>query len=157
MHVKRLLIVIGLLLSLAPLLAQQRFVSPVLGGPTLIGYVISLNLNSVADTTLTPTGAATKYIVRRVVVTNASVNLTGSAARLALYTGAGATGTQITTISNIDTLTSATTFADLPVAILAAGGLSGSTLTATPIYVRVTAVHGSAATIDVYVYGEILP
>lgn len=136
-------------------LPAQQFSSPSPTGYALLGYKPSINLNSAtpADTSFIVVPTATKYTVRRIVCTNASKNLGASTARIAMYTGAGGTGTTVTGVTDLNTLTGSTKFADL---VIAATPQTDS-LTASTLYVRLTAADGGAATVDCYVYGEILP
>lgn len=119
-----------------------------------LGSAISINLNSVADTFIPlPVG---KYIPRNITVTNTSTTLAASSSTIGLYTGAGATGTTIVTPSVSTTLTGATVFADKTIA--AATTVFTPTYDATEgaygVYARVAVVHGSAATLDMHIFGD---
>jgi hypothetical protein len=96
-----------------------------------------------------PSGA--RYVVRRIVVTNASVNLSTSKATLGVFTGAGGTGTTISAAALLTTLTAVTKFSDRTLAVLT------DTQNALTLYVRTVAAHGSTATVDVYIFGDVLP
>lgn len=118
--------------------------------PSFLGKAIGADLNSVADTTISIT--ASKYIVRKVIVTNASTSLAVSLAQLGLYTAVAAGGTPVVTAAaNLTGLTGSTKYSDLTIA------LSADTLTAATLYLRVGVVHGGAATADVYLFGDVLP
>jgi hypothetical protein len=121
-----------------------------------IGSAFSVDLNAVADTFVpTPSGP---FILRNFTVTNASTTLAASSMTIGGYTGAAATGVTLVTPATATTLTSASVFKDQTVA--------ASTAVITPtynttagkygVYVRVAVVHGSAATADVYLYGDIV-
>lgn len=109
----------------------------------------ALNLNSVADTSFAvtlPTGF-TRYRVQHIAIYNASTDLTAATAvQYALFTGAGGTGTTVvaatvSTISSTAANTAANAQIITPVNIMS--------LTATPLFFRVTTAHGSAATASV--------
>jgi len=119
-----------------------------------LGSAISINLNAVGDTFVeVPAG---KYIPRNITLTNASVTLAGSAATVGVYTGAGATGTTIVTPAVVTTLTTPVLFNDRTIA--------ASTTVFTPtydatrkkygVYFRVAIAHGSAATLDGFIFGD---
>ena len=119
-----------------------------------LGSAISVNLNAVGDTFVKlPVG---KYIPRNITITNASTSLGASAAQLAVYTGAAASGTAISAAAVATSLTSSTVFADRTIA--AATTVFTPTYDATQkdygVYVRVTVAHGSAATLDLYIFGD---
>jgi len=116
---------------------------------SLLGSATGVNLNSAGSDTAIPI-AASKYIVRRVVVTNASTSLAVSAATLGLFTGAGGTGTTVVTPAILTALTSATKFLDQTLA------LTADTLTAATLFIRNVLAHGSSATVDVAIFGDIL-
>jgi len=119
-----------------------------------IGSAFKVNLNSVGDTFIQlPVG---KFIPRNVVVTNASVTLAGSASTIGLYTAASAGGTAIVTPSVSTSLTSSTVFADKTIAAATTVFTPAydSTTGKWGAYVRVAVVHGSAATVDLHVYGD---
>ena len=109
----------------------------------LIASYQSVDLNSVADNVM-PVIDSGRYSVQSVIVTNASVNLT--TAQLAVYTGAGATGTAVLSPSALTDCTGASV-----VKIFTAS--STAAITTTPLYIRCTTAQGAAATADVFVYG----
>lgn len=121
-----------------------------------LGYAKKIDLNTLGDTFIpVPQGS---FLPRNITVTNPSTTLAASASTVGLYTGAGATGVTIVTPSVSTSLTSAAVFADKTIA--------ASTAVITPtwnseegcygVYARVAVVHGSAATLDMYVYGDTL-
>ena len=92
---------------------------------------------------------ATKYIVRGVTVTNASINLTTAAG--GVYNAASKGGDAIVANSQVYTaLTAATKFVDLTLAI------TDTVQTASTLYLNLTTKQGSAATADVYIWADIL-
>jgi hypothetical protein len=109
----------------------------------LIASAEGVNLNSVGDT-IAPILASGRVSVQSIIVTNASVDLT--TAQLAVYTGAGATGTAI---KSAYALTGNTTAAK----VVVTAATSTDAVTGTPLYIRNTTAQGAAATADVLIYG----
>jgi hypothetical protein len=109
----------------------------------LIASAQGVNLNAVADT-IAPILGAGNVSVQSIIVTNASVDLT--TAQLAVYTGAGATGTAV---KSAYALTGNTTAAKAVVT----AATSTDTITGSPLYIRCTTAQGAAATADVFIYG----
>lgn len=109
------------------------------------GYTIDargVDLNTVGDTAVHV--PFSKYIVRRMIVTNASTSLGSSSATIGAYTAAAAGGTAIVTPATATGLTAASKFNDRTIAA------SADSQTASTLYIRVGVAHGSAATCDVY-------
>lgn len=119
-----------------------RFMSGVLG------YSTGVNLNSVADTTISI--KASKYIIRKITVTNCST--TPVLAQIAFYTAAAAGGTNFVAATVLTTLSATTTFIDLTII-----NVTTTALTASSLFARNTVVQGSALTCDVYIFGDVLP
>lgn len=121
-----------------------------------LGSAFSVNLNAVGDT-FVPVNVG-KFLLRNFTVTNPSTTLAASAATVGGYTAAGATGVTLVTPAVVTTLTSAAVFKDQTVA--------ASTAVITPtynsetgqygVYVRVGVVHGTAATCDVHLFGDVI-
>lgn len=119
-----------------------------------LGYAKKIDLNTLGDTFIpVPQGS---FLPRNITVTNPSTTLAASVSTVGLYTGAGATGVTIVTPSVSTTLTSAAVFADKTIA--AATAVITPTWNSTKgcygVYARVAVVHGAAATLDMYVYGD---
>lgn len=95
-----------------------------------------------------------RYFARSILLTGASTSLAATAARVGIWTGAGATGANIVTAAS-----SATVLQALTTTAMVSEGNLGIQVTSslTQVFLRCTVAHGSAATIDVYVMGEILP
>lgn len=122
-------------------------------GQILLGELISANMNSTADQQIVIFSAPAKYIVRRIVVTNASISLTTAVG--GIYPQVSKGGTAIVANSQAYSSLNATTkFIDLTIASGYTSG--GSILTAKSIYLSLTTPQGAAATADVYVYGDIV-
>ena len=109
----------------------------------LLASAQSVNLNTVGDT-VAPVLDSGRYSVQSVIVTNASVDLT--TAQLAVYSGAGATGTAV---KSAYALTGNST----PAKTVVTAATSTDALTGTPLYIRCTTAQGAAATADVFIYG----
>lgn len=122
-------------------------------GQILLGELISANMNSTADQQIVIFSAPAKYIIRRIVVTNASVSLTTAVG--GVYPQVSKGGTAIVANSQAYSGLNATSkFIDLTIASGYTSG--GSILTAKSIYLSLTTPQGAAATADVYVYGDIV-
>lgn len=122
-------------------------------GQILLGELISANMNSTADQQIVIFSAPAKYIIRRIVVTNASISLTTAVG--GIYPQVSKGGTAIVANSQAYSGLNATTkFIDLTIASGYTSG--GSILTAKSIYLSLTTPQGAAATADVYVYGDIV-
>ena len=109
----------------------------------LIASAQGVNLNQVGDT-VAPILAAGNVSVQSIIVANASISLT--TAQLAVYTGAGATGTAVKSayaLSGNNTTT----------AVVVTAATSTAAISGTPLYIRCTTAQGAAATADVFIYG----
>ena len=113
----------------------------------LLGVLKGANLNSTSDQAISIQGAG-KYIIDKIIATNASADLTASLAAGGFYTGASKTGTTIVGAGQVySSLTAASKFSALTLA------LTADSLTAQTIYFALSVAHGSAATADLYIYG----
>jgi len=123
-------------------------------GGILLGSKIAADFNSTSDQIITIFSNPSKYIVRRIVVTNASTSLTTAAG--GVYTAASKGGTAIVAAAQAYTsLTASTLFLDLTLS--ATGNASTTVKSSIPnLYLSLTTAQGAAATADVYVYGDIL-
>lgn len=118
--------------------------------PTYVGEDIllkatSVDINSAATDVAEFTIPYSKYIVRRVTITNASTSLGASAATLGVFTAATGGGTTIVTDATITALSAASKFTDMTIA------LNADSTTSSSIFVRNGTAHGGAATVDVYI------
>jgi hypothetical protein len=109
----------------------------------LIASAQGVNLNAVADT-IAPILVAGNVSVQSIIVANASVSL--SSAQLAVYTGAGATGTAVKSAYALSGNTSSAK-------VVVTAATSTDVVSSTPLYIRCTTVQGAAATADVFIYG----
>lgn len=118
----------------------------------LLASIIGADFNSTGDQAMG--GLPAKYIARRIVVTNASVDLSAATVPAGgIYTAAAKGGTAIVAAAQLySALTTANKWLDLTIA---AAALSGTDiLIAATLYLSLTTAHGAAATADVYVFGE---
>lgn len=123
-------------------------------GGILLGSLIAANFNSTADQQITIFSNPSKYIIRRIVVTNASASLTTAAG--GIYTAVSKGGTAVVASSQVyTTLTGSTLFLDLTLSV--SGSANITVKSSIPnLYLSLTTAQGTAATADVYVYGDII-
>ena len=123
-------------------------------GGILLGSLIAANFNSTADQQITIFSNPSKYIIRRIVVTNASVSLSTAAG--GIYTAVSKGGTAVVAAAQLySALTGSTLFLDLT--LNGTGNASTTVKSSIPnLYLSLTTAQGTAATADVYVYGDII-
>ncbi len=123
-------------------------------GGILLGKLISANMNSTDDQRIVMFSNPSKFILRRIVVTNASISLTTAAG--GVYTAASKGGTAVVASSQAySSLSASTLFLDLTLSTT--GSASTTVKSSIPnLYLSLTTAQGAAATADVYVYGDIL-
>ena len=118
--------------------------------PGAIGVLRSANMNSTADQAIDI--KPDRYIIRRISVVAPTRNMTLAVG--GLYTEAGKSGTTIVASTQVyTTLTGNTKYLDLTLA----AGVTGDILTDQTIYFSLTTAQGTAATADIYVFGDPLP
>lgn len=118
--------------------------------PGILAYLKNVNLNS-ANSDNAVAILYAKYVVRRVIVTNPSTSFAVSLATIGVFTATGGGGTAVVSLGTIAGLTGTTKYLDLTLA------LTTDVLTAATLYIRNGVAFGSAATVDVYIFGEVLP
>ncbi len=91
---------------------------------------------------------STKYIIRRVVFTNASISLDTAAG--GVYAESGATTQLVNTAQAYSALTSSAKFVDGTLNANATANVR----TETTIYLKLATPQGAAATCDIYVIGD---
>ena len=123
-------------------------------GGILLGKLIGANMNSTDDQRIVMFSNPSKFILRRIVVTNASISLTTAAG--GVYTAASKGGTAVVASSQAySSLSASTLFLDLT--LNTSGSASTTVKSSIPnLYLSLTTAQGAAATADVYVYGDIL-
>lgn len=129
--------------------AAMRALLTVLPRYGLLGSLIAADFNSTADQAITIASGVTKYIIRRIVVTNASISLTTAAG--GVYGNAAKSAPIIVAAAQVYTaLTAAAKFIDLTLEAVVGTDI----LTQATIYLSLTTGQGVAATANVYVFGE---
>lgn len=120
------------------------------GVEQLIGTKLSANMNVITDQAIPITRIGSqKYLITKIVVTNASISLTTAAGGVYQTTSKG--GTAIVANSQAySALSASTTALNLTLAI-------NRTYTLDNIYFSLTTAQGAAATADIYVFGIVLP
>lgn len=122
-------------------------------GQILLGQLIGANMNSTADQQIVIFSAPAKYIIRRIVATNASISLTTAVG--GIYPAVSKGGTAIVASGQAYSgLTASGKFIDLTIASGYTSG--GDVLTVGSIYLSLTTPQGAAATADIYVFGDIV-
>lgn len=92
-----------------------------------------------------------KYVVRKIVVTNASANLTLAIG--GFYTASSKGGTAVVANTQVFTALSASTkYVDLTLASIVATDIR----TESTLYLSLTTAQGTAATADVFIFGDSL-
>ena len=113
----------------------------------LLGALKSADMNVTTDQAIGIN--ASKYILRRIVVTDASLNLTTAAG--GVYTAASKAGTAVVGAAQVYTaLTAATKFVDCTLD----ASCGTDYFTAATLYLSLTTGQGAAATANVYIYGD---
>lgn len=110
----------------------------------LLASAQGVNLNAVGDTVAKMINDSGYVSVQSVIVANASVDL--DTAQLAVYTGAGATGTAIKSAYALSGNSSSAK-------VVVTAATSTDAIDVSQLYIRCTTAQGAAATADVYIYG----
>lgn len=110
----------------------------------LLASAQGVNLNSVADTVASMVNDSGSVSVQSIIVANASVDL--DTAQMAVYTGAGATGTAIKSAYALSGNSSSAK-------VVVTAATSTDAIDVDKLYIRCTTVQGAAATADVFIYG----
>jgi hypothetical protein len=138
---------VALLLFSAPALADAFSSLP---GMTPCGILKGVNLNSTLDQQINFTPPAPTYVPLAIRLVNPSTSMSGSAAAGGIYSGVGKTGTLMVAASQAYTgltSTAANTPGNFMVLTLTAANYNLSTW-----YFSLTTAHGSASTVDLYMY-----
>lgn len=148
-------VALAVLLLAATSAAQTQVLpgpAPSLAGSSgLLGVIRASNFNSTSDQAI-PMPSGQRYVLRRIVATNASTSLTTAVG--GLYTGTAKSGTILVAATQAyAALTASAKYVDLT---LASGAMT-DTFNAATIYLSLTTAQGAAATADIYVYGDLLP
>jgi len=115
-------------------------------GYGLLGSITAWNVNSATTDTAITMGSA-RYIIDKVELDNASINLTTATG--GLFTAAGGGGTTIAADQALSALTASTKFTDLSLQAIAGTDV----FTAGTLYARVGTAQGAAATVNLRIFG----
>ena len=123
-------------------------------GGILLGSLIGADFNVTTDQQIVIFDNPAKYILRRIVATNASVSLSTAAG--GIYTAVSKGGTAVVAASQTySALTGSTLFLDLT--LNTSGSANITVKSSVPnLYLSLTTAQGSPATGDIYVFGDIL-
>ena len=114
----------------------------------VLGFVKNINLNIIGDTIIPM--LYNEYKIEKVILTRASVNLTGTSANIIGFTGRDGTGTQVIdgtgSLSPLDTPSKFTE-------CFPASETNNNIFTQESLYARVSVVHGSSAFVSLYILG----
>ncbi len=115
-----------------------------------VGRLLNVDMNVTTDQII-PIINAAKYIIRSIVITNASTSLGVSVAAGGVYSAATKGGSAIVAAAQLYTvLTAAAVATNLTIAVGAV------TRTENALYLSLTTAHGSPATVDIYVFADVL-
>lgn len=116
----------------------------------VLGKLIGANMNDTTDNVVPISlDQGTKFFVEKIVVMNASVNLTTAAG--GVYTAASKGGSAVVANTQVySALTGATKMVSLTLAI------TDTVWTVSNLYLSLTTAQGVAATADIYVMGYVL-
>lgn len=131
--------------------------APVVGVRRLIGVLLGVNVNQTSTDIAIPLLllAGCNFIVSAVTLNNASVSLTTATAGLFTATGGG--GTSLAADQALSALTAAAKNLDMTLAAGARANVLNQNTQANVLYFRVGTAQGAAATVDVYIWGDVLP
>ena len=119
-------------------------------GNVLVGFVKGLNLNQTGDVVIQFLDPYSNITFRRITVTNASINPT--TCRFGIFTGAGGGGNTV--------VAGSTSLSQCPTTKCTALTIASPSTTdvqaANCLYFNLTTGQGAAATIDIYVYGDVI-
>lgn len=119
--------------------------------PQVLGILKGANFNSTADQAILVTKGS-KYVIRKIIVTNTSTSLTLAVG--GFYTATSKGGTVLVAATQVySALTGSTKYVDLTLA----SALVTDVLSSSTIYLSLTTAQGGAATADVYIIGDVLP
>lgn len=125
----------------------------------IIGYLIGANVNQTSTDLPCPLLLAPgqNFVITGFTLNNASTSLT--TATMSLYTAAAAGGTAIVSDAAVSALTSSTKHLAMTIASGGTGNIwtnnSTSLGTAGYLYPRVGTAQGAAATVDIWIWGEV--
>jgi hypothetical protein len=134
--------------------------APVCGVPRIIGYALGVNANIAGSDNpivlnMLP-GA--NFIVTKLQLNNASTSLTTATASLYTATGgSGGSGTALVADAALSAMTTTTYNLVMTLATAASITVLNQATLANNLYFRIGSAQGAAATVDCYIWGEVLP
>lgn len=133
------------------------FDAPVCGISRMVGVLLGVNVNSATTdypvTLILLPGC--NFVVNKIMLNNASTSLTTATAGVFTATAGG--GIALAADQVLSGLTSATKNLSLTLAAGATTNVLNQTTQANVLYFRCGTAQGAAATVDVYVFADVLP
>ncbi len=120
-------------------------------GYVLLGKLAGANFNSTADQAIAVGSGTIKYIIKDIVVVNASTSLTLAVG--GFYAAANKTTAIVANTQLFSALTASSKYVSTTLNAL----VGTDVRTETTLYLSLTTGQGGAATADVYIFGEMLP
>jgi hypothetical protein len=136
------------LLSLEPHSASSGQVIVNAESKVLLGSLKGANFNSTADQSIPM--AASKYVIRRITVTNASPSLTLAVG--GFYAASGKTTPVVGATQVYSGLTGSTKYLDMTLAAI----LTTDVRTESTLFFSLTTAQGTGATADLYIFGDVI-
>lgn len=131
--------------------AAQRTTLAVLPKQGLLGSLLGADFNSTADQAIAIASGVAKYVIRRIVVVNASISLTTAAG--GVYGAAAKSAPVAVAAAQVySALTAPAKFLDLTLAALCGTDV----FTQATLYLSLTTAQGAPATGDIFVFGDIV-
>lgn len=131
--------------------AAQRTTLAVLPKQGLLGSLLGADFNSTADQAITIASGVAKYVIRRIIVVNASISLTTAAG--GVYGAASKSAPIAVAAAQVYTaLTAPAKFLDLTLTTLCGTDV----FTQATLFLSLTTAQGAPATADVFLFGDIV-
>jgi hypothetical protein len=124
----------------------QNFAANGLGGRVLLGKLTGVNMNVTTDQAITINSS--NYIIRNIVVTNASISLTTAVG--GVYLAPSKTIALVNNTQVYSSLAGSSSTIDLTLNVFA----TSSRGTVNTLYLSLTTPQGAAATADIYIFGD---
>ena len=115
----------------------------------LLGSKLGADFNITTDQAISISGT-TKYVVRKIIVTNASISLTLAAG--GFYATAAKVNALVAAAQVYSALTTTSKYLDCTLTALALSDVR----TEATLFLSLTTGQGAAATADIYIYGDVL-
>jgi hypothetical protein len=133
------------------------FDAPVCGMSRLIGVLLKVNVNSGTTDYAVPLILlpGCNFVINKLMLNNASTSLTTATAGVFTATGGG--GIALAADQVLSGLTTTTSNLNLTLAAGATTNVLNQTTQANTLYFRCGTAQGAAATVDVYLFADVLP